>query len=185
MRNYTKRVAIASVAKSLALLCLLFLPACDKVLNLKLEPVKAVTNTDFERAQGLELPYKLYAPSSMVAWELTELTDMSFDRQRNVYIRDYIPLDKPIIDSGGARFKLSSDNWRYQFGFGDHLASAESTFGVVSEGVVMQVEQFDQPPNDMWLEFPPHHQMRYMKVEFKLIVQQPNLRGLVRISLHN
>jgi len=185
MPDYTKRVATAALAKGLLISCVLFLPACDKVLNLKLEPVKRVTNADFESSRGLELPYKLYAPSSMVAWELTELTDMSFDRQRNVYVRDYIPMDRPIIDSGGARFKLSSDNWRYQFGFGDHLTPAQSTFGVIPEGVVMQVEQFDQPPNDMWLEFPPNHQMRYMKVEFKLITQQPNLRGLVRISLHN
>jgi hypothetical protein len=185
MPKYIQPAASAMLVKTILLLCLVALPACDKVLNLKLTPVKTVTNADFEQARGLELPYKLYAPSSMVAWELTELTDMFFDRQHNIYVRDNIPLDKPVIDSGGARFKLSSDNWRYQFGFGNHLSSAESTFGVTPEGVVMHVEQFDQPPNDMWLEFPPNHQMRFMRIEFKLIALQPNLRGLVRISLHN
>jgi hypothetical protein len=185
MRKYIQTVAPAALAKTLLLLCLMGLCACDKVLNLKLAPVKAISNSDFEQVQGLELPYKLYSPSSLVAWELTELTGMSFDRQRNLYITDNIPLDKPLIDGGGARFKLSSDNWRYQFGFGNRLAPAESTFGVNPGGVVMQVEQFDQPPNDMWLEFPPNHQMRFMRIEFKLIALQPNPRGLVRISLHN
>ena len=183
--NYSMKAATAILARGAILLCLVLLPACDKVLNLKLEPVETVTNEGFEQAKGLELPYKLYAPSSMTAWELTALTDMTFNRQTNTYVRDNIPLDMPLIDSGGARFKLSSDSWRYQFGFGDHLTAAESTFGVTPSGTVMQVEQFDQPPNDMWLEFPPNHQMRFMRIEFKLIATQPTLHGLVRISLHN
>lgn len=176
------------------LLIVLCLTACDKALNLKLTPIPLVSNETFDQTPGLELPYELYMPSSMLGWELSRLTQLHFDTTQKIYILDNIFIDKPLQDDGGPRFKLCSSGWRYQFGFGKYISDAESTFGIPPEGVVVQVEQFQEAANDLRIEYPaqknsaaaPNAQTsnRVMRVEFKLISKEPSPQGLIRIRLH-
>ena len=169
------------------LLMLFSLQACEKGLNLKLAPTPIMTNDIFDKTPGLELPYSLYMPSSMMGWELSRITQLHFDSTYKVYVLDNIPIDTPLLDEEGARFKLCSNAWRYQFGFGSYIPDAESTFGIPTEGIVVQVERFKEAANDLRIEFPANTTPatpRMMRMEFKLIANEPNPHGLIRVTLH-
>lgn len=167
--------------------------ACDKVLNLKLAETPQVTHEAFDKTPGMKLPYELYMPSSMLGWELTRLTQFQFDAIHNIYVLDNILIDKPLLDDYGPRFKLCSNNWRYQFGFGRYISDAESTFGIPPEGTVIQVEQFQEATTDLRIEYPARTKpieasstpisSRIMRVEFKLISKEPNPVALIRVTL--
>lgn len=175
------------------LLIMLSLQACDKALNLKLTSLPQTTNETFEQTPGLELPYELYMPSSMLGWELTNLTQFQFDAIHKIYVMDNIFIDKPLLDNYGPRFKLCSNNWRYQFGFGKYISDAESTFGIPPEGIVIQVEQFQEATTDLRIEYPAQKKSaeiansslpsRIMRVEFKLISKEPIPQALIRVSI--
>ncbi len=169
------------------LLMLFCLQACEKGLNLKLAPTPIMTNDIFDNTPGLELPYSLYMPSSMMGWELSRITQLHFDSTSKVYVLDNIPIDTPLLDEEGARFKLCSNAWRYQFGFGSYIPDAESTFGIPTEGIVVQVELFKEAANDLRIEFPAKTSPavnRTLRMEFKLIGNTPSPHGLIRITLH-
>lgn len=160
---------------------------CEKSLNVKLVATPIINDDVFEKTAGLALPYDLYMPSSLLGWELSSTTQLHFDSGRKIYFLDDIPIDRPLLDDGGARFKLCSNGWRFQFGFGKDISDAESTFGIPPEGVVVQVEQFKEAANDMRIEIPEKLSslsVRRMRLEFKLISNEPTPRGLVRITLH-
>ncbi len=167
--------------------------ACDKVLNLKLAKTPQVTNETFDQTPGMELPYQLYMPSSMLGWELTRRTQFQFDATHKIYVLDNILIDKPLLDDYGPRFKLCSSNWRYQFGFGRYLSDAESTFGIPPEGAVIRVEQFQEATTDLRIEYPAQTKPadtsgtpipnRIMRVEFKLMSGEPNPQALIRVTL--
>jgi hypothetical protein len=167
--------------------------ACDKVLNLKLTAIPQVTNEAFDQTPGMELPYDLYMPSSMLGWELTRLTKFQYDATHKIYVLDNILIDKPLVDDYGPRFKLCSINWRDQFGFGKYISDAESTFGIPPEGIVVQVEQFQAATTDLRIEYPAPTKSsdtsnasmpsRIMRVEFKLISKEPIPQALIRVTL--
>lgn len=168
------------------LLVCLALTGCEPGLNARLQATDPVDTSDFDQAQGMEIPYPLYLPSSLTAWSLDESTRFRFDAQRKLYLLEGIPLNLPLIDSLGPRFKLCSESWQYQFGFGSYITDDESTVGVSEQPAVVRVERFPQASTDIRLEFsaPAGSEHRYLRVEFKLLHWEPKPEGLLRLSLY-
>jgi len=164
------------------------LTACEQSLNLKLTQEAPISLETFEQTEGLKLPYQLYMPNSMSGWSIGESTRFTFDNERKLYVLDNILLDVPLVDDLGYRFKLCSESWRYQFGFGTYITDDESTIGIPETGAVVRVERFAQPSTDIRIEPPMADknatEQRMLRIEFKLTHWEPNPQGLLRLSIY-
>lgn len=164
----------------------LMLTGCEQSLNLKLTQEAPISLETFDAAEGLKLPYQLYMPNSMSGWSIGESTRFVFDNERKVYVLDKIPLDVPLVDDQGHRFKICSESWRYQFGFGTYITDDESTIGVTETGTVVRVERFAQPSTDIRIEASANVNdsvQRLLRVEFKLTQWEPKPQGLLRLYI--
>ncbi len=164
------------------------LTSCEQSLNLKLTEEEPISLETFEAAEGLKLPYQLYMPNSMSGWSIGESTRFVFDEKRKVYVLDKISLDVPLVDDQGHRFKICSESWRYQFGFGTYITDDESTIGVAETGTVVRIERFAQPSTDIRIEAPANVNdsvQRLLRVEFKLTHWEPKPQGLLRLHIEN
>lgn len=164
------------------------LTACEKSLNLKLTREAPISLETFEQTEGLKLPYQLYMPNSMSGWSIGDSTRFTFDTERKVYVLDNILLDVPLVDDLGYRFKLCSESWRYQFGFGTYITDDESTIGIPETGAVVRVERFAQPSTDIRIEPPMSdsntNERRLLRIEFKLTHWEPHPQGLLRVNIY-
>lgn len=173
----------------LTILSGLILSACEQSLNLKFTQEPPISLETFEQAEGFQLPYQLYMPSSMSGWNIDDTTRFKFDNQRKVYLLDNILLDVPLVKDQGYRFKLCSEAWRYQFGFGTNITDDESTIGIPEKGVIVRVERFAHSSTDMLMEPPATDEnsttRRMLRIEFKLTHPEPKPEGLLRMSIYN
>ncbi len=180
--------SIRYIGQSACVFLLIFCAAgCDRILGLKVEHRPILTNEDFESAKGLSAPFELFLPNSTSGWELSRFTKMHFESSRNVYMIKDIHQDLPLVDGLGPRFKICSNDWKYQFGFGHNLSDKESSFGVSKEGVVFEI-MVAEGAADMRYEISQSDaktlEKNMMSVEFKLISMDPIPRGYMRVKIY-
>lgn len=181
-----------AISRSVYALCFSLLifhtSGCDRVLGLKVEHAPVLTNEHFESAKGLSVPFELFLPNSITGWELSRFTKMHFDSSRNVYEINNIRLDLPQLDGQGPRFKICSNDWKYQFGFGKNLSDKESSFGVDADGVVLEIMIEENATADMRYEISQaaskQLEQNMMSVEFKLTSIAPTPRGYMRVKIY-
>lgn len=179
---------ITRIAHSASIFLLIFCSTgCDRVLGLKVKHSPILSQEDFESAKGLSAPFELFLPNSVSGWELSRFTKLHFDSSRNVYMIKDIRLDLPPVDGMGPRFKLCSNDWKYQFGFGNHLSDKESSFGVGHQSVVLEI-MIVEGAADMRYEISRRAaktlEKNMMSVEFKLISMEPTPRGYMRVNVY-
>lgn len=161
---------------------------CDYVSEVNIPSSHSVGPNEFEQLQGKKLPYPLYAPSSMLAWELGDRTRFRFDASTNTYIYEGVPITAPVIDSQGPRFKICSDYWDHQLGFGNRLSIDEATFGVSMKGTILKLEFTGDSGSDLRFEYAkdilPQLKASKMRLELKVTRIQPTPEGYLRASLY-
>lgn len=182
------RVLIRNIFSVFAAVLVVLSSGCDKVVNLKIDKAPSIDYQSFLAAEGLKLPYEFYMPSSMVGWELSDSTRLTYNEKTKTYIIDNVPMDKPMMDNEGPRFKLCSYAWQYQFGFGGSLTDDESTFGIPKEGVVLEVDLIPKASADLRVEYSQRElndlKDKVVRLEFKLIRWNPSPRALIYVSAH-
>lgn len=172
---------------SLCAISILF-TGCDYASEVKVPPSHTVTQQSFEQIQGLQLPYPLYAPSSMLAWELGDRTRFRFNPTTHTYVYEGVPITAPVIDSQGPRFKICSDYWDHQLGFGNRLSRDEATFGVSTEGTILKLEFTGDSGSDLRFEYAKSDLAKLsaskMRLEVKVTRLKPTPEGYLRASLY-
>jgi len=172
----------------LALMSLVSIGGCDRTLSLRLDRTALPSLNDFDVQPGYKLPYPLYMPSSIMGWELSPFTEMLFDDATGVYQLAGIPLDLPEVDRRGTRFKICSDDWKNQFGFGDYLTDVESTVGLDLGGLVQRVVKADFATADIRIEYSTADReklrKRMLSLEFKVTTLEPEPHGLIRLTIY-
>lgn len=132
----------------------LTLYGCDSLLGSSIKDKPLLSIEDFRRAQGHKLLYNIYLPSSWTGWVHQENSLFHYFPETQSYRMESIYVGQNEVDTLGSRFKISSLEWRYQFGFGHHgISLNESTFGLSKEGVVVSLIYSSEGLSDMRVEY--------------------------------
>lgn len=145
-------------------------------------------DSHFVSAKGIEFQHALYTPNSFQGWINNSQTQMRFDPSTGAYISKPIHLSKVEVDNGGRRFKITTEDWKHQFGFGEYtIAQHESVFGVHEEAVVVKTEMAVTSTADLRYELPEAVEANIenyqLTIELKIFELTPRAKALMRVSL--
>jgi len=156
-------------------------------MNVKLQTISAVSETQFSSTPGYELDFDLFAPSSMIGWELSERTRFNYQANTQSYVIDGIPIDVPLQDKLGHRFKITSHEWIHQFGFGSYVPRAESSFGVTRDEVILNISLLKEPSTDLYVKFQQNDDSRgelLLRLEIKVIENTAYPKAYFKANLY-
>ncbi|EWH09613.1 hypothetical protein DS2_11613 [Catenovulum agarivorans DS-2] len=144
------------------------LVGCDRFYTLEKHRPKVFSLSDFEQSQGYQLRYDLYLPNSYLGWTHNKKTLMTFDSQTNTYWLKNIDITKPQVDDVGSRFKIASNDWQNQFGFGEYdVSQDESSFGIPTDGAILHLH-YSHNSRDMFIEYPNPKHGKYLSIGIKV-----------------
>jgi len=184
-----RRSAGRAMSVLLVALCGLAISACDGILGSSIEDLNMVSEEDFRRVQGYKLHYDVYLPSTWAGWVHQEHCLFHYQPDTQSYLLENIRIGQPEVDDLGSRFKLSSADWRYQFGFGHHGVSLnESTFGLSPDTpAVLRLTYSTTGVSDMRIEW---DQARYdelvgqvVSFEFKVLDDSSRPESMLLIKI--
>jgi len=167
--------------------CVFLMMGCERILESSVENTNSPTLAQFRKLRGYKLHYDIYLPSTWTGWVHKEHCLFRFDPETESYIIDNIVIGQEEVDDLGSRFKISSKDWRYQFGFGHHGVSLnESTLGVTLDGVVVRIGFSNSGRSDMRIEFAENEFEsmlgRHLVFELKVLDESPSPEALLYVS---
>lgn len=159
---------------ALSTFILVSLSGCDAMLGSSIKNKSLITLEEFRQMRGYELQYNVYLTSSWLGWEHKEESMFHYNPETQSYIHERIRVGQNEVDTLGSRFKVSSLEWRYQFGFGHHgISLNESTFGLGKEGIVVRLMYSSEGVSDMRVEYAardyPEIRNKILSFEFKVL----------------
>jgi len=138
----------------LAVCCVCLLTSCDRILGSAIDDEPLIEEEGFRRAKGHKLHYDVYLPSTWAGWVHQDHCLFRYNPETESYLLENIIIGQKEVDYLGSRFKISSQDWRYQFGFGHHGVSLnESTIGIDMDGVVARLRFSTGGRSDMRVEY--------------------------------
>ncbi len=164
------------------------LSGCDALLGSSIKNQSLITLEEFRQSRGYELQYNVYLTSSWLGWEHKQESMFHYNPDTQSYIHERIRVGQNEVDTLGSRFKVSSLEWRYQFGFGHHgISLNESTFGLGKEGVVVRLMYSSEGVSDMRVEYAardyPEIKDKILSFEFKVLDNSAAPEALLYVSI--
>ena len=141
-----------------------------------------LSQSDFDRAKGYRLDYSLYMPNSYTGWTPDASNQFIYNPERQSYQLTNLNIDRPPVDSWGARFKITNADWTYEYAFTKaHDTPEQSKFGIRPQGTVVQLRQIVYA-SDMYFELPHNADAHYLQAEFKITRPGDDPQGLLFIQ---